>query len=238
MALWMDRPTWPAHDTLFSHLVSDGGWEATGRASWQQAVAELSDAVSTVDLHAGWVDGDHADVPASHLEALVEAGAQIRSAREITAMLRATGQRLAKRKQERCLRRTVVDEARRTDLVRSPQPVAGGEARGIVLDAGGRLAMVERGGDLHLPPAPAGGRPVGRLEFAQRPSDEPGGDPQRAEGPAVVTHRIGYLLVDGAAPTDAIRGVTWLTRDQAQARCGDAPWWPLVAHGLERGWPI
>ena len=136
MALWIDRPAWPAHDTVFSHLVSDGGLEATGTASWVRASRELSEAVAAAGLHPGWLDGDHADVPASAFDALLAAGARLRSAREITTMLTATGQRLRKRKADSCLARTVVDEGRRVGLVRSAAGPVGAAGSAPMEDAG------------------------------------------------------------------------------------------------------
>ncbi|WP_462416960.1 DUF4031 domain-containing protein [Kytococcus sp. Marseille-QA3725] len=252
MALWIDRPAWPAHDTLFSHLVSDGGLEATGTASWVVAAREVTEAVAAVGLHHGWLDGDHADVPASSFEELLDTGAQLRTAREITSMLGATGQRLRKRKGEKCVGRTVLDEDRRVDVVRSPhapdaRTLVGRQA--VVVDAAGDLLLAEGPDGWGLPgladrperATPAGqtgdaGRPVGYVDTATR---------QWADGGVSVghEHRSLYLLQVGRRSTVGASGVLgsasewrWADRTAAEALTGGAPWWPLVACGLERGW--
>lgn len=232
MALWIDRPVWAAHDTLFSHLVSDGGLEESGAASWGGAAQELREALAAAGLHPGWLDGDHADVPAESFEELLGLGARLRSAREITSMLEATGQRLRKGRQGRCLVRRVHSEQERTDLVRSSRvPDAGSTVRQqqVVTD-GDRVLLAETSDGWDLPAAPAHpARPIGFLERATRRE----GRVQRAHVAYSLT------LVDrgvgpsrGSAPIEG----RWVPVPEAAQQCGHALWWPLVARGFERGW--
>ncbi|MDN5669473.1 MAG: DUF4031 domain-containing protein, partial [Renibacterium salmoninarum] len=51
MAVYIDPPTWPAHGTYFSHLVSD------------QSLAELHRMAADAGLTERAFDRDHYDVP-------------------------------------------------------------------------------------------------------------------------------------------------------------------------------
>ena len=63
MTLFIDPPAWPAHGTLFSHLVSDG------------SLRELRLFARAAGVHDRAFDLDHYDVPAERYDALVAAGA-------------------------------------------------------------------------------------------------------------------------------------------------------------------
>lgn len=259
MALWIDRPAWPAHDTVFSHLVSDGGLEATGAASWVRASAELTDALAGAGLHPGWLDGDHADVPVSAFDDLLAAGAQLRSAREITAMLTATGQRLRKRKAEKCLTRTVVDEGHRVDLVRSaagPVGAAGSatmEDGGLVVaDGAGRVLLVpgEDGWGLLQGVGPQGvaggvpGRDVGGPSSTSGKGALIGYEEEvRREGGVLRRqHRAYRLQVVGGPDGLAAVGAAWSTGAEAPAPIDGARWVGLAEGrdlvGGASWWPL
>lgn len=259
MALWIDRPAWPAHDTVFSHLVSDGGLEATGAASWVRASAELTDALAGAGLHPGWLDGDHADVPLSAFDDLLAAGAQLRSAREITAMLTATGQRLRKRKAEKCLARTVVDEGHRVDLVRSAAgPVGAAESAPmedaglVVADGAGQVLLVPRADGWGLPqglgPQGVAGGVQGRGAGASSSAPGPGAligyeEEVRREGGVLGRRHRAYRLhlVGGQGGRAAVRSA-WSVGSEEPASLDGARWVGLAeARDLAGGaswWPL
>lgn len=83
MTVLIDQPMWPAHDTLWSHLVSDASLE------------ELHDFAASCGIPARGFDRDHYDVPAERYDALVAAGALPVSNRELVLRLRASGLRVS-----------------------------------------------------------------------------------------------------------------------------------------------
>ncbi|TNU73606.1 DUF4031 domain-containing protein [Miniimonas arenae] len=89
MTLLLDPPLWPAHGTLWSHLVSD------------TSLAELHTFAVRAGLPARGFERDHYDVPAERYTDLIALGAQAVTAHELVRALRASG-----------LRRTPRDRAR------------------------------------------------------------------------------------------------------------------------------
>ncbi|MHA7132244.1 DUF4031 domain-containing protein [Oerskovia turbata] len=85
MALLIDPPTWPAHGTLWSHLVSDSSLD------------ELHDFADRLGLGRRGFDLDHYDVPAERHDECVAAGASAVSGRELIVRLRASGLRVPAR---------------------------------------------------------------------------------------------------------------------------------------------
>jgi hypothetical protein len=85
MTVLIDQPTWPAHDTVWSHLVSDVSLE------------ELHDFAAANGIPRRGFDLDHYDVPARRYEALVAAGALPVGNRELVLRLRASGLRVSGR---------------------------------------------------------------------------------------------------------------------------------------------
>ena len=63
MTIWIDPPAWPAHDRLWSHLVSD------------VSVAELQEFADRMGIPRRAFEGDHYDVPQERYADLVAAGA-------------------------------------------------------------------------------------------------------------------------------------------------------------------
>ncbi|MEE6295532.1 DUF4031 domain-containing protein [Georgenia wangjunii] len=82
MAILIDEPRWPAHGTLWAHLVSDA------------SEAELHAFARAAGLPPRSFDLDHYDVPAARHADLVAAGAERVSARELITRLRASGLRV------------------------------------------------------------------------------------------------------------------------------------------------
>ena len=84
MAVLIDPPYWPAHGTLFSHLVSDVSYVELHAFAAANGVPERA------------FDRDHYDVPIARYELLVAAGAVAVDSRVLLARLIAAGLRLRK----------------------------------------------------------------------------------------------------------------------------------------------
>ena len=82
MAIFIDPPTWPAHGTTFSHLISDTSLDELHRVA---RAAEISPRA---------FDGDHYDVPAHRYQDLVALGAQEVSSAELVRRLVLSGMRI------------------------------------------------------------------------------------------------------------------------------------------------
>lgn len=95
MAILLDQPHWPAHGTLWAHLVSD------------RSLTELHEFAARCGIPRRAFDLDHYDVPADRHAELVAAGALDVPGRELIRRLRASG-----------LRVRAADRAARSALVR------------------------------------------------------------------------------------------------------------------------
>lgn len=82
MAILIDPPRWPAHGTVFGHVVSDSSLD------------ELHSFATRVGLPARAFDHDHYDVPLWRYGTLVEAGALPVGERELVRRLAASGLRV------------------------------------------------------------------------------------------------------------------------------------------------
>lgn len=82
MSIYIDPPTWPAHGTVFSHLISD------------VSLAELHGFAAAAGISERAFDRDHYDVPAHLYDELVRAGAVELSGAELTRTLIASGLRI------------------------------------------------------------------------------------------------------------------------------------------------
>ncbi|GAA4171650.1 DUF4031 domain-containing protein [Gryllotalpicola koreensis] len=82
MTVLIDRPAWPAHGTLWSHLVSDA------------SLSELHAFADRAGVPRRAFDLDHYDVPAERYDELVALGAQPVSMRQLVERLRASGLRV------------------------------------------------------------------------------------------------------------------------------------------------
>jgi hypothetical protein len=85
MTVLIDQPIWPAHNTLWAHLVSDTSLE------------ELHSFASAAGLPRRSFDADHYDVPAERWHGLVEAGAVPVTVRQLVERLRDSGLRVTQR---------------------------------------------------------------------------------------------------------------------------------------------
>lgn len=82
MTVWIDQPLWPAHGTMFAHMVSDFRLE------------ELHDLARRTGLSPKAFDQDHYDVPAHLIETAVAQGARQVSANELVRRLIASPLRI------------------------------------------------------------------------------------------------------------------------------------------------
>ncbi|GAA4266814.1 DUF4031 domain-containing protein [Frondihabitans peucedani] len=82
MTILIDEPIWPAHDTVWSHLVSDSSYD------------ELHEFASARGIPRRAFDHDHYDVPAARYDELVEAGAFPVGGKELAVRLEASGLRV------------------------------------------------------------------------------------------------------------------------------------------------
>ncbi|WIE55435.1 DUF4031 domain-containing protein [Curtobacterium sp. MCBD17_003] len=85
MTVLIDPPVWPAHDTIWSHLVSDESYD------------ELHAFAARAGLPRRAFDHDHYDVPAARHDELVALGALAVSGRELVLRLIASGLRVPQR---------------------------------------------------------------------------------------------------------------------------------------------
>lgn len=126
MAVLIDRPAWPAHDTLFCHLVSDSSPE------------ELHDLAERVGLPPRAFDRDHYDVPARLYDSCVAAGAIPTDSRTLVVALRRSGLRRPKAVVQ------AENQALRAQLLGQwPLPQAPGVAKDL-LDRWGALGRYSR----------------------------------------------------------------------------------------------
>jgi predicted metal-dependent HD superfamily phosphohydrolase len=92
MAIYLDPPLWPAHDTHFSHLVSD------------KSLTELHAFAAAAGIPDRAFDGDHYDVPERRFDDLVAAGAIPVEARILVRKLIASGLRIPARQRSKSLK--------------------------------------------------------------------------------------------------------------------------------------
>ncbi|WP_458108509.1 DUF4031 domain-containing protein [Arthrobacter sp. R3-55] len=91
MAVYIDPPLWPAHGTVFSHLVSDSSLD------------ELHAFAAAAGVPDRAFDGDHYDVPERRYDDLVLAGAIPVEARILVRKLIASGLRIPARERSKAL---------------------------------------------------------------------------------------------------------------------------------------
>jgi hypothetical protein len=88
MAILIDPPAWPAHGTLWSHLVSDSGYD------------ELHAFAKRLSVPRRGFDLDHYDVPASLHDRAIALGALPVTARDVVFALRNAGLRVRQAERE------------------------------------------------------------------------------------------------------------------------------------------
>lgn len=96
MAVYIDPPLWPAHGTVFSHLISDA------------SLTELHEFAARAGISERAFDVDHYDVPASRYDRLVELGACEVDAGSLVRILIASGLRVPARNRPDRIRRSLL----------------------------------------------------------------------------------------------------------------------------------
>lgn len=85
MTVLIDQPIWPAHNTLWAHLVSD------------ESLDELHSFAARAGIPRRGFDHDHYDVPAERWDELVARGAEPVTVRQLVERLRDSGLRVTQR---------------------------------------------------------------------------------------------------------------------------------------------
>jgi hypothetical protein len=85
MTVLIDQPIWPAHNTLWAHLVSD------------ESLDELHAFAAGAGIPRRGFDHDHYDVPAERWDELVARGAEPVTVRQLVERLRDSGLRVTQR---------------------------------------------------------------------------------------------------------------------------------------------
>ncbi|MDJ0355201.1 DUF4031 domain-containing protein [Paenarthrobacter sp. PH39-S1] len=96
MTLYLDPPVWPAHGTVFSHLVSD------------LSLTELHDFAADAGIPGRAFDRDHYDVPARRYTDLVRLGAVEVSGKTLARLLISSGLRVRARDRNESLERALL----------------------------------------------------------------------------------------------------------------------------------
>lgn len=85
MTILIDEPVWPAHDTVWAHLVSDASYD------------ELHAFAAAHGVPRRGFDHDHYDVPESRWDDLVAAGAEPVTGLDLARRLERSGLRVSQR---------------------------------------------------------------------------------------------------------------------------------------------
>jgi len=85
MTVLIDQPIWPAHNTVWAHIISD------------TSLGELHEFAERAGIPRRGFDLDHYDVPARMWQELVALGAEPVGVREFIQRLQASGLRVAQK---------------------------------------------------------------------------------------------------------------------------------------------
>jgi len=254
VTIWIDPPAWPAHGRLWSHLVSDVGYD------------ELHAFAASVGVPPRGFEGDHYDVPEERYAAIVAAGALETSSRDLLARLQRAGLRLRKMKGERGVARlqgvqfadgsvadvdlvrsqrwapeqwvfavivVLRDQRRRFAVVYSPRrqewsvPGGGREAGETPAECAQREVREETGLDVPL----AALAPWGYERFT--PQSDGGIWPAGGGVLQVLTAQLdGAPEALAASEPDAL-DPRWVTAAEFEELAGARFWWPLVEPALD-----
>lgn len=263
MTIWIDPPAWPAHDRLWSHLVSD------------ISVAELHEFADRTGIPRRAFEGDHYDVPQERYADLVAAGARPTSAKDLVRRLRVSGLRVMKRHSDRLV--TTIQEVTgpdgapmRVDLFTArldpPDRSTWGVAVFVADAAGHQVAVRAVARNAWGPPSGIRESGEGIREAACREVVEECGlalDPHGLQ--AVGYERLTFLdgrphgrfpeptvhvgvfqaralgVIPPLHPTAPdVDAAEWVSVAELERRCGAQFWWPLadvVLPGLSRSSP-
>lgn len=251
MTIWIDPPAWPAHDRLWSHLVSD------------VSVAELQEFADRMGIPRRAFEGDHYDVPQELYADLLAAGARPTTTAHLLQLLDSARLRLRKRTGEKGIGR-VLDvrfpdgSIADVDLVassRTPPEGATFASAVVVQEAGGRFLMAYSRRRREWS-APGGWREPGEspLTTAVRETAEETGialDPQAlrpvayerfhphpaSPWPVPGGRFLAVFRCDLTASSPALTApegepAEWVDRESMLRRYAESWWLPLLTHLL------
>ncbi|HKJ12171.1 MAG TPA: DUF4031 domain-containing protein [Ornithinimicrobium sp.] len=254
MTVWVDPPAWPAHGTVWSHVISDTSFE------------ELHAFASRAGIPPRSFEGDHYDIPAHRYADVVAAGAEQTTGRDLARRLARSGLRFRKRKGERPLARyadalLAVGAPHLLDVVASPlEPPEGSGAAVVLVSDGTRMVLVRN--DSRVGWSPPGGkrepsetvrqaavrelteetglvasphdlRPVGYERITIPPGQAIGiWSDDRPNYIAVFAAPLRPVEPVGPREDDVLEA-HWVAFADARSRCGHEPWWLLVQAWLE-----
>ena len=236
MTIWIDPPAWPAHGTLWSHLVSDA------------SIEELHAFAADHGIPRRGFEGDHYDVPEERYAALVAGGAQPIGGRELLRLLQASGLRVPKRRHERVLHSQAeppwLPAGSRVDVISSRQdgPPASTAVVRLLAHTGGSVLVVSRhDGGLDLPSRAVGDataeEALGELQrevLGDQGGAElvgyvrntvPAGDTSYPWPVPRACFAVYAREVDEARP---FGGGHWIALDEAAERLAERHWWVLL----------
>ena len=95
MAVLIDEAIWPAHGTVWAHLVSDSSLEELHSFARRAGIPERG------------FDHDHYDVPLERREALIALGAQPVTGRELLSRLQRSGLRVTQAQKKELAKRSI-----------------------------------------------------------------------------------------------------------------------------------
>ena|GEM_PF-66284 len=179
MTILIDPAVWPAHGTVWSHLVSDASYEELHAFARAQGIPRRA------------FDLDHYDVPLERHDELVAAGAVAVASRELLRRIQLAGLRV------RQIDRALVEDARRDEFLAAEWRLLGASpiaqerptadshaAAGVALDASS--------------PARDGARPLGA-------DPQPSGPPPSGSGRGTSAAAPGRpVAADAPAPTPTV----------------------------------
>lgn len=215
MAILLDRPRWPAHGTVWSHLVSDA------------SLAQLHTFAVAAGIPARAFERDHYDVPEHRYSELLALGAEPVEGRDLVRRLRASGLRRTPIAREREL----ADLAGRWDAV-VPATLHG--ASGPLLAAWGERGRLHHGlthlrevtdaVDLLALQTQASADERTRAQLAAwfhdavHASGRRHGDPEPPGGDEEASAQLASQTLEGHLPPEVIHDVAGLVRMTAHHR--------------------
>ena len=249
MTVWVDPPTWPAHGTVWSHLISDS------------SLQELHGFASGAGIPMRSFEGDHYDIPAHRYADVVAAGASATSGKDLARRLAGSGLRFRKRKGERPLGRyadalVAVGGPHTLDVIGSRlEPPEGSGAAVVLVSDGARMLLVLN--DSRQGWSPPGGKrepPETIRQAAVRELAEETGlvaAPEelwpvgyeritipRGQARGIWSDLSPNYIAVFAAPVRVAEPVgpqakdvleaRWVPFEDARAQCGHEPWWLVI----------
>ncbi|MGB7449404.1 MAG: DUF4031 domain-containing protein [Ornithinimicrobium sp.] len=254
MTVWVDPPTWPAHGTVWSHVISDTSLE------------ELHAFARRAGIPARSFEGDHYDIPAQRHGDVVAAGAAATTGRDLARRLARSGLRFRKRKGERPLGRyadalVAVGAPHTLDVIASPlEPPASSGAAVVLVRDERRIVLVRNesragwsppGGKREAPEtvrqaavrelceetgllaSPGELRPVGYERITVAPGHDTGIWSSSTPNHIAVFGTPARRSEPVTASAEDVLEARWFAFRDARRLCGHEPWWLLIEGWFE-----